>query len=36
MAYWYNNEAPPALIDLNKDGKINLSDFSILAFNWTG
>jgi hypothetical protein len=36
MAYWYKRPNPPASVDLNGDSKIDLVDFSILAFNWTG
>jgi len=36
VAYWYKRENPPAKADLNADGKVDLRDFSIMAFNWTG
>jgi hypothetical protein len=36
MAYWYKRTNPPQIVDLSGDGKITLTDFSILAFNWTG
>jgi hypothetical protein len=35
-AYWYGKENPPADVDFNGDGKVNLVDFSIMAFYWTG
>ena len=40
-AHWYRQKLSGAMIELEKqmfngDGKIDLRDFSILAFNWTG
>lgn len=35
-AYWYKRANPPAKVDVTRDGKVDLSDLSILAFNWTG
>jgi hypothetical protein len=36
--FWWGSDGgdsnPPA--DINRDGKVNLTDFSILLFNWTG
>jgi hypothetical protein len=36
VAYWYKRTGPPANVDLNKDGRVDLIDFSIMAYNWTG
>ena len=36
MAYWYKKTSPPENADLNADGEINLIDFSIMAYSWTG
>jgi len=37
LIYWYNKKSNiPDNIDLNGDNIINMVDFSILAFNWTG
>jgi hypothetical protein len=36
MAFWYKKPSPPAKVDLNSDAKVNIIDFSILAYNWTG
>lgn len=33
MVFWYKRENPPAEADLNSDGRVNIIDFSILAFN---
>ena len=33
LVYWYRRDNPPAHIDLNGDGAINIIDFSIFAFN---
>ena len=31
-----NKKNPPLKLDLNKDGRVDLKDLSILAENWTG
>ncbi len=36
LMYWYEKESPPADIDFNKDGAVNLQDLSVMAFYWTG
>lgn len=33
MVYWYRRSNPPPEIDLNRDGHVNIVDFSIFAFN---
>ena len=33
MVYWYRRDNPPENVDLNQDGRINIIDFSIFAFN---
>lgn len=34
--FWYYKPNPPVCLDLYKDGIINLKDFSLLAYYWTG
>lgn len=36
MSSWYKKTNFPKRVDLNRDGFINLVDFSIMTFNWTG
>ncbi len=36
LAYWYKRANPPTKIDVKKDKKIDLADFSVLASQWTG
>jgi hypothetical protein len=36
LIYWFNREDAPAHVDLAKDNVINIQDFSIMAFYWTG
>jgi hypothetical protein len=33
MIYWYKRDNPPAEVDLNSDGRVNIIDFSILAYS---
>jgi hypothetical protein len=35
-AYWYKRPSVPENVDINSDGKVDLIDFSIMAFHWTG
>ncbi|MBP9715199.1 MAG: hypothetical protein KBD52_01795 [Candidatus Pacebacteria bacterium] len=34
--FWYYKPNPPVCLDLYKDGIIDLKDFSLLAYYWTG
>lgn len=36
LVYWYRREASPLEVDLTGDGKVDLSDISVLVSNWTG
>lgn len=36
LAYWFKRVNPPKHVDMNGDGLVDIRDFSILAFHWTG
>jgi hypothetical protein len=36
LKQWYKKNGVPKNLDLDGDGSVTLSDFSILAYNWTG
>lgn len=36
LSFWYLKVSPPANMDFSKDGWVNMTDFSILAYYWTG
>jgi len=36
LIYWIDRSNPPATVDMDKNGVVNLKDFSIMSFYWTG